>query len=551
MVASGRGPSKEQGEALLKLLRGHRCFATMLDVADVLRDVLSPMGRLYEAQALIDRDRLVSARDKLVEIQSDLDAGKLDPDLTGEAAARAKQQRQLRSEVLGLQGRLCKQEFVDAYALGDLGAAEQHLRASMVHYEQGYPLDPAWHGPNLAALAWRAGREKFALGHLPDAISIGKRLEDAQRALGPVQHLDPWNISALAQARMAQEDWNGGLDLYQSYIRALETRVGQGAAFMLMGDLRQLQEIWQIDQGGEGARGTTLREMARCILANPDGSVRLTLAAAESLAIDDPAPEPEGHQREAILDDDRTLYSPDVLQKLLDNKDSIGRVRGRPGSGREGLGGSGFVVDAAAIGLEGRGPVLVTNAHVLANDHRHCDATLLSDEAEVTFEGWTKTAEARTFAIEAQEWESLPKLYDISVWRLSGFPDGASLAPVVRRANPYPHPRADPKQRLGTVVPIGHPGGGSLMYTLGSNPIVDHDLHRDQGSPRVVHYKADTKPGSSGCPVFDRSGEVVAIHRASTQSPIPGTPKSHGDGYAANEGIGIHCAARACRGSRA
>lgn len=542
LIESGHGPTRAQAAQLLGQLRGQRCFATMLDVADLLGEDLSWQSRIFVAQALTDRDRLIPARTALEKIRQDFEAGRFDDDFPSGQEEKAR--RKLRSEVLGLFGRIRKQRFVSAHLRGDDEAVE-HLRQAMQHHQDGYELDPAWHGANMAALAWRGAKEGYALGDLPSAVEIGKQLEAEQRRKGAVPELGPWDVSALAQARMAQGDWEEGLDLYGSYIRMLQGFVGDGAAFMLMGDLRQLREIWRIDKEGDGPRIPTLRALVHAILAHPEGRVTLTLEELGNLERDDGGD--DGDQLQALLGVESTILPTRVVENLRPYLKSICRIHGRPGTGREGPVGSGFLVDAEAIGSEQRMPVLVTNAHVLSTQARHSASTLFPEEATAYFEAWSGGDEQRTVAIEEVLWESPPDRYDVAVFRVGPLPAEAVLTRVTRRPNPWPQPCHDPRQCLGTVVPIGYPGGRDLSYSFGSNPILDHDLHRDLGSPRVVHYKADTEPGSSGCPIFDRSGDVVAIHRKFTTHRIAGSPKRYAGRYAANEGIGLHAARRACR----
>ncbi|MDH3530227.1 MAG: serine protease, partial [Acidobacteriota bacterium] len=296
-------------------------------------------------------------------------------------------------------------------------------------------------------------------------------------------------------------------------------------------------------QEGEGPRTPIIRELARRILENPDGTVTLTLDALESLEAAPPAK--DEYRREAILDDDKTMYFASVVENLMSQVRSICRVRGHADLGMQDKGGTGFLVDGEAIGAPHRGPVLVTNAHVLSEDPKE-SKTLHPTQTETHFERWK---DKNAVALGDKIWESPPDEFDVSVWHLKDLPDEALSANVCKRANPFPAPNKDLDQTIGTVVPIGHPGGRSLTFSFGSNPILDHDLHRDQGSIRLAHYKADTEGGSSGCPVFDRSGAVVAIHRAFSTSPIEGSPKPFDKNYAANEGVGIHSVARACRRS--
>jgi endonuclease G len=71
---------------------------------------------------------------------------------------------------------------------------------------------------------------------------------------------------------------------------------------------------------------------------------------------------------------------------------------------------------------------------------------------------------------------------------------------------------------------VQHPGGEKKQIALRDNRIVDQ-------LELFLHYQADTKPGSSGSPVFNDQWEVVALHHASVPTP------EHGAGSFLNEGI--------------
>ncbi|TWA53191.1 N-acetylmuramoyl-L-alanine amidase [Azospirillum baldaniorum] len=57
---------------------------------------------------------------------------------------------------------------------------------------------------------------------------------------------------------------------------------------------------------------------------------------------------------------------------------------------------------------------------------------------------------------------------------------------------------------------IHHPGGKPKRVSLEDTDIVGA---RPDGA--VIHYTTDTEPGSSGSPVFDRTGRLIALHHAS------------------------------------
>lgn len=75
---------------------------------------------------------------------------------------------------------------------------------------------------------------------------------------------------------------------------------------------------------------------------------------------------------------------------------------------------------------------------------------------------------------------------------------------------------------------IQHPGGQTKKIALHHNVVTF-------ANGDVVHYLADTEGGSSGSPVFNERWQVVALHHAGGNMPLPGTPHT----VFRNEGIPI------------
>lgn len=108
---------------------------------------------------------------------------------------------------------------------------------------------------------------------------------------------------------------------------------------------------------------------------------------------------------------------------------------------------------------------------------------------------------------------------DWAVIRIPGMPDDASILPLGHGAG----------ARLnGPAFVIQHPCGQRKRVAYTRNTITFSD-------ERVVHYLSDTQGGSSGSPVFDEQGRVIALHHAGGRpQEVSGQPP-----LKKNEGIAI------------
>jgi endonuclease G, mitochondrial len=189
---------------------------------------------------------------------------------------------------------------------------------------------------------------------------------------------------------------------------------------------------------------------------------------------------------------------------------AVGRVNIRDAGGRLQGYGTGSLVSPA---------LLLTNHHVLS-------------DAEI----------ARTSVIEFNYQDGIdgrplqPRVFDLDPDRFFLADEERDFALVAVRATPAELARfgfnrlieAEGKAIIGEFVTIvQHPGGEKKQIALRENKIVDIP-------EQFLHYSTDTKPGSSGSPVFNDQWEVVALHHASVPAP------DHGElGGFMNEGIRI------------
>lgn len=80
------------------------------------------------------------------------------------------------------------------------------------------------------------------------------------------------------------------------------------------------------------------------------------------------------------------------------------------------------------------------------------------------------------------------------------------------------------------VAIIQHPSGMLKQVALHHNLVTF-------ANDSCIQYLTDTLPGSSGSPVFDNQWNVVAVHQAGGELPVPGKQQT----VYRNQGVPIHC----------
>jgi len=102
----------------------------------------------------------------------------------------------------------------------------------------------------------------------------------------------------------------------------------------------------------------------------------------------------------------------------------------------------------------------------------------------------------------------------------------------------------DAKHMLGEFVNIiQHPEGDYKQVVLRENQLANR-------FPRVLHYSADTQPGSSGSPVFNDDWEAVALHHWGEPYLVTTRPDGTPVRRDVNEGVRISAIVEALRAAR-
>lgn len=188
---------------------------------------------------------------------------------------------------------------------------------------------------------------------------------------------------------------------------------------------------------------------------------------------------------EVIVGDDR-LQSVAWLHQALEAARSVCRI-----STPKGLG-SGFVI---------LGGHIITNYHVLPSPEQARVATV-DFNFELDLHG--NFRELSTYELDPDTWRGDEELDCVAVQIKSGraaaqpFSSWGALEWASKNAAP----------KVGDYVSIiQHPEGGPKRVALSENVVMNVYEHR-------LQYTTDTRPGSSGSPVFDDAWRVVAVHHA-------------------------------------
>lgn len=484
-------PSKE----LLRVLRDKRHFDLIVAVADALLQggLEDRQVRRQYAGALIDTGRLTAAREVLLALERD--------------SLGANDDREL-GEARGLLGRLHKQIYMDASDSGRSGAAARRALVESIerYLDEFERTGERWHGINAVALLSRAKRDGVrGAAHDPRAL--------AARILAPIEArrergdepLEAWDLATAAEAHLATSAYAEALGWMLDYTDA------DGAdAFQLAGTLRQLEEVWQLDDAkDEHAR--ILQVLRSALLRREGGSVEVraeSVTGARGLEQDEVF--------EAILGDIR-YRSFRWYRNGLDRASCVAKIVDRSHDGR----GTGFLLPGKDVHESIRDEwVLVTNAHVISDEAAEqagSPPALAPREAKAVFQA----GDGAECGLGEIVFSSPRSELDCTILSLDGTaPSDVTSYRVASRL-----PLSGKNQR---VYVIGHPRGGDLAFSLHDSRFLGHDAPR-------VHYRTPTEGGSSGSPVFNDDWDLVALHHVGARELRK--PDGDGETYLANEGI--------------
>lgn len=486
-VASHPDPDSAAATAYeaLRLLRRNRKFRPMLRVAEgAFRAGVDSAGvsNLY-AQALIEEGLLGAALAVL---------GQVPPGPGGEA-----------EETIGLIGRAHKERYATTTAAA---GGERDLRAAIDAYLGPFEASPAenlWHGINAVALLARAQRDGISIAGRPDWKQMAEQLLATIRSRPPEKR-GVWDLAVEAEAHVALGDFRSAGKRLASF-----TQLPEVDAFAIAGTLRQLRQVWQIDEANPIQRVLVDLLEARLLNAKGGGLEVDAPKRAKELALDDTLLE--------LSFSDAAYQTIQWYRAGLEAARSVVRIV-RPLVGTVG---TGFVLPGAALHpLWAERAVVLTNFHV--TNRLGVYPGLSPAHLRVVFED-----SGINIRVQDILWESPtdrvgtnpPGTLDATVMALELDPVPAPSYEI------SPPPDPTPGQR---VYVIGYPLGKDLAFSLQDNKVVGV-------TDTLLHYRAPTDPGSSGSPVFDRQWQVVGLHHGGGRTLV--RIDDPGATYEANEGM--------------
>jgi tetratricopeptide (TPR) repeat protein len=424
----------------------------------------------------------------------------------------------------GVLGRAWKERAVAARGTRDQVAATA-LRKAYHSYRDVYSNDPdaLYQGINAVALAcWDRGltlKNKERKSALQSAADILSRVKEKQTA-GKV---DTWDLAIAGEALIALGRNEEAVGWFGKYAHKAD-------AFALGGTVRQLKDLWKLDDTDEGRE--LLAPMRAQLLEKPGGEFSLSTEEMHRMAS-----VPETSYEKVLGDTGPMTYT--FMQNGFRTAQSVALIR------QNGRGvGTGFLVKGSDLNAElGDELFVLTNAHVVSEPPigkaAHYTEILVSFEVAEPVKG-------QTFSVVEVVWQSPPDQHDAALLRLDTDLRG-KLRPLKFSPN-LPILNPDRPQR---VYIIGHPGGGEISFSFQDNKLLDYQSglmeNEEDSTPLRIHYHTPTEPGSSGSPVFNGNWLAIALHHSGSKkmnrlNGLPGT-------YPANEGIWIQSIRRARPGS--
>jgi hypothetical protein len=536
---------------LMTAFRSARVFDLLAKTADraLVRFPDDATARRLYGQALIDEGRVQAGIEVL-----------------GSALRIEALPPEERDEVLGLLGRAHKQVYID-HVRSDAPIAVRErfapaLQDAINFYAEAY--DPArpdrnyWHGVNVISLLVLARKEGLAVknpfGLEPEVLA--HKMIDALKSKIDEPKLksasDYWIFATLGECYLALAETPDNIEkagkLFGRFCEKADS-------FMLAGTVRQLEEVCRLE-AGKGQAGTIVAMLKAAQMQAPEGSFSLDGDSLRELA--QSAGDPTIQRNAESMVPGGGFVQMRLLQTVVGRAAGIAALCNAEGETQ----GTGFLVRGKELNPAwGEEILLLTNSHVVSDpnlSHFSDEAPLQPRTLRIVLEG----AEHQALSCDPKAlWQAPNTGHDASILRINcKLPEGVkpldicSRDTVLKPGDPKARPTGAAGSRVSVIgYPLGGPlslsvvgnitGANGLLVDLGARTKLDHD-------PIFLHYRAPTKPGNSGSPVFEvEDWTVVGLHHEGFDE-FDGRKRlggKAGRSYA-NEGVSIHSIRRAVSG---
>lgn len=551
--------------ALRELLAREKNWSNLIVVAKWLKGARRFRQLALFTERLIRRRSLADAPlawhlhcQALVELGLLTTAESLLDDKAAEIAALKPAFDRVAIDLMALRGRIAKQRYFDlsGQARDD---RKSLLAASAEHYQNAVSRagnqDALRYFPavNLVALAKVGEDNQWDLDIAGSSKDIAqgvienlKTTESAERAKYP------WWNATWAECQFALGDFKQFSEAVEQLVtakkdveeyeneRAKWTKVMpfesepevseyQADAFTLASFIRQLKEVWNIQECADPLVVEAMYKLDQGLMKREGGSIDIDAAKVKAY---------DG--LEAVLGEGG-IVTYQWIKDGIETAKSVASVIMKRQSVWKRIG-TAFCV--AVKGMEGN--YALTNAHVVSDKEPQQNGfpvAASANEIKLRFEAIEGAPEVD---VEAIVWCSPIEEHDATLLALKTLPAGVT---PLRSSRKIPS-----LANASRVYVIGYPRGDVLSMSMQDNELLDHQGRKTpppvKPGPVLVHYRAPTEEGSSGSPVFDDNNwTVIALHHKTREQSGAGLTLSGQKRYPrANEGISMESIAWALGG---
>jgi S1-C subfamily serine protease len=408
------------------------------------------------------------------------------------------------------------------------------------HYDPQRPGENWYQGINYIALLKRAERDHGPVEAKGNPDAMARAMIEALEPKALPSTDDPWLLASVAEAYLAL----GRFDKAAEYF-GLYTRHPSVDAFQLNGTIRQLEEVWQLKAGAQGAEAI-LTNLKGALAHKENGFV--SLSGDERRAISKAGNIEFQNCFETVTTGGKFINF-GLLKRIVACGASVAAIQIKLGQAGRTVG-TGFLVKGSDFSptLSGDKSYILTNAHVMWDHTRNQgieDKAISPEVARVVFEN--DQIDGRTDAYGCRVvWQSPSSQLDATLIELDRRVD--HTVPLEVAPSTTALSVASETTKGTKLAVLGHPQGGSLAVGVQGSldemqgTLVDRGPRSNTENPIFLHYMTPTEPGNSGSPVFEaESWRVVGLHHVGFVEGTRGLPRLGGQAgeQMCNEGIWI------------